>query len=561
MRTKNTIFNTLWARVIETLNKVGPVAWDQRLSQIVNDAELPPLYPFKRLPNVKDFKIKWLSPYDPILLKAGIHKRVDEATFESTPYRNHRMNRYVHHQFTRLNASRGNPEKFWIIATHLLFRSHSYQTMSVNHVFPQWHRKYKQSVIQNILISMKDLVLTKYKYSTKFITKANGEARPLGVPKPGWRVLLHGLNNILLVWFSAYTHPSQHGFIPGKGTLTAWRELSEMLTSRHIYEFDLRKFFDSINLCYLSRILTITGIPNNIVSHIIKWNQTLPTRSPRHGITWLTPLDEASDYKYSKIGIPLFGFTDYEYWINRKRNEEKDNPQIRHYEYYRGVSQGMPTSPLLSTLILAPQLLREEGIVLYADDGVIISNSDPVKTPFFPDETGIRLNYDKSKTVKKDGVWLSPLKFLGLTYTYDPTSPTDVLVSGGTLSTSTRTPKKFTLDHLDLMRSAGYYHNYTGGLESTYDFWLQQKLAGYLQARLYAGGYDESTVLQDFIYNYKPFSWSDLERIRQGTQGQGTYRLNSETNPPDLTIFNSSSYANQSLSRWLKWRCPFGKTW
>jgi hypothetical protein len=553
MKKDNTIFNTLWARVSETLNKVGPVAWDRQLSQIIvdNKAAITAYYPFKKLPNVREFTIKWLHPYDPTLEDHGIKRRLATAEFESKPYKNKSMNRYVTYQFRRLNNCTSHPSKFWAIATHLLFRSHSYRTICFNHVYPQWHRKYKYSVVKNILESLRKIDLDRYDHKIKLIPKPNGEMRPLGIPSPAWRVLLHGLNNILLVWFSAYLHPSQHGFIPGRGTLTAWQDISTKLTSSHIYEFDLRKFFDTVNLSYLSKLLKITGIPIHIADTIIKWNQTLPRRSPRHGITWANPLDEAQDYKYHKTGVNLIGHTDYTYWINRKRQDEYLDPTITPYEYYRGVSQGMPTSPLLSTILLAPHLHLNstESIVLYADDGIIFSNH-AIIPPVFPKQTGISLNSSKSSHVKINDVWQHALKFLGLTYTYSPDSPSDTLIHSGTLRNSTRIPKSFTLSKLDAFREAGYYVNYSGNVDTTFDHWLKTKIAGYLHSRLYLGNYEDNDVLQDFSYNYESRSWAHLEcRRRPSVSSPATYRINSDKDVPAFTIFNSSSFANQSLSR------------
>jgi hypothetical protein len=245
----------------------------------------------------------------------------------------------------------------------------------------------------------------KYKYKIIHIPKANGETRPLGVPDCSWRILLHGLNNILLVWLHPYIYPSQHGFIPGRGTLTAWKELSTLLSTPTIYEFDLRKFFDTVNLDYISNFLTLTGVPDHILTKIKHWNQTLPHQSERHGITWSTPLEEANDYKYSKTGHRLHGYSDYSYWINRKRIEETTNPSLKNYEFYRGVSQGMPTSPLLSTIILAPHIIQTNThTLLYADDGIMTTTEPTLSLPILPSETGISYNLTKSKLVKSGGI-------------------------------------------------------------------------------------------------------------------------------------------------------------
>jgi hypothetical protein len=278
------LFNTLWAIVMNKLNKRN-IAHCSQLEKIIEDADLPSVFPYKPLPNVKDFRIKLLSPYDPILLKHGIQRRLDKAELEWTPYKNRSINRYVRHQFDRLNKNRHRPHTFWSIATTLLFHSPAYRTICFNHVFPRWHRKYKYSVVKNILRNLSDLNLHKYLYKILHIPKPNGGTRPLGIPNPSWRVFLHGLNNILLVWLSPYVHPQQHGFYPGRGTLTAWKHLMTKLSSRSIYEFDMKQFFDTVNLQYLENVLLITGIPSKITKLIISWNQALPKNSPRHGIT------------------------------------------------------------------------------------------------------------------------------------------------------------------------------------------------------------------------------------------------------------------------------------
>lgn len=113
--------------------------------------------------------------------------------------------------------------------------------------------------------------LSKYEYSVVYIPKeGTDELRPLGVPSMRWRIYLHGLQNILVIFLSPYISGNQHGFYPGRGSMTAWQQvLSEVISSPNIYEFDLRKFFDSINLDYLSKVLLTLGLPSSLVDGII----------------------------------------------------------------------------------------------------------------------------------------------------------------------------------------------------------------------------------------------------------------------------------------------------
>ena len=65
-----------------------------------------------RLPNIKKFRIKITSPHHPILAKAGLHKRKYNPLIESEKYLNRRINRYLEHQFIRLNKNVTQPALF-----------------------------------------------------------------------------------------------------------------------------------------------------------------------------------------------------------------------------------------------------------------------------------------------------------------------------------------------------------------------------------------------------------------------------------------------------------------
>lgn len=78
-----------------------------------------------------------------------------------------------------------------------------------------------------------------------------------------------------------------------------------------------------------------------------------------------------------------------------------------------GVPQGSPMSPFLAILAIRPYLSQQK-CVNYADDQIFYGDNyfeikdDPAN--------GIVHNLDKSGWIRKDGVWLKELKFLGLIY-------------------------------------------------------------------------------------------------------------------------------------------------
>jgi len=100
--------------------------------------------------------------------------------------------------------------------------------------------------------------------------------RPLGVPSLPWRIYLNMLEHVLVL--AAPVNPSQHGFVPQKGTLTAWTEMfKDVLKSPHIYEIDLKQCFPSINLIRLLRVMTKTyKIPFYAALLYIKLNYATP---------------------------------------------------------------------------------------------------------------------------------------------------------------------------------------------------------------------------------------------------------------------------------------------
>jgi len=49
---------------------------------------------------------------------------------------------------------------------------------------------------------------------------------------------------------------TQHAYLPGRGTKTAWQEIiAKVIKAKNIYETDLKGFFDNISIFEINNIL------------------------------------------------------------------------------------------------------------------------------------------------------------------------------------------------------------------------------------------------------------------------------------------------------------------
>lgn len=72
------------------------------------------------------------------------------------------------------------------------------------------------------------------------------------------------VNNMLILWFEDFILPSQHAYLPGRGTITAWRQvITEVIKAKNIYETDLKGFFDNISVHKINNVLRQGNVPDD----------------------------------------------------------------------------------------------------------------------------------------------------------------------------------------------------------------------------------------------------------------------------------------------------------
>lgn len=251
------------------------------------------------LPNCSAFHIK-LQSYNPLLLAFGIISRYGSQR-KIVTYKNRSANRYLLYQYYRLYKSYTNKqgELYFKITTQLQILSKSYMVAVLHYKDKNLYRKYRQDKLQRLIkeittirgMLMPPHVLRAYRsgrltgdnlmrhyinYKRVYLSKGT-TWRPLGVPNISWRIF----NSMLLIPLTGYIPVSnnQQGFVPYRGTLTAWHEVvTKVLPSRNILEIDFEGYFPSITSDYVSESLEKLELP--VPPYIIKYLENMNYSRP-----------------------------------------------------------------------------------------------------------------------------------------------------------------------------------------------------------------------------------------------------------------------------------------
>jgi len=436
-------------------------------------------------------------------------------TISWTPYRNARYNIYMEKQIRRLRKFKCNPYVYFRIMLFLIQKSKVFRVSAINKTLNKWYKNLPLWYVLEINRKVDKLILKNGKMTFKrvYIPKGEDSWRPLGVPSPEWRIYLQLINNFLYIYLEDYFLPSQHGFIPGKGTLTAWREIfSKVEKYKYVYEFDLRNCFGNLDTRVISDILMKLGVP----SQLAYWLEDINTSQPE--LPEERKLDESKVDKvnyYQKLKEESYHYSYHDDMVNGYWN------QYNIEESYQGVAQGSNTGPLLAIVCLKKFLTQQDSIS-YADDGIFMSNEE-FEVKEMP-LSGIEINFEKSGWVRREGVWIKPLKFLGMEW------------DGQSLRAFTRKGSRLLADDTkqawsiltDLYIDKRVIKNYN----HTWEYIFKRWLGGQLQSKLYNGSFNIEEYVSSHRFN-----------VTKNSILSGSFY--------DVNLYNASSIASYSLIKIL----------
>jgi hypothetical protein len=447
--------------------------------------------------------------FNPHWLSLGIEKKNPSKT-TVIPYENGPMNKYMIYQVKRLKRT-ANPNKYWSIVWLILVHSKTFRISAIHHVLENWYKDlpfWSIKKVNRAVTTIFERRLSSLEFYRVYIPKGETH-RPLGVPTKEWRIALHMVNNFIQTFTRKSILPSQHGFIPGRGCMTAWKDVMQnVVASAWIYECDLKQFFPSVQVKNCINLLDRLGVPLGTTMWLQRINYSEPIL-PKE-----LKLNEDMSRTNPFIIDPAKGFGPASYFG-------------AVFNYMIGLPQGAPTSPLLSILTLR-RFLTQVPSVSYADDPIFHGNTE-FEIRDSPKD-GIVLNQEKSGWVKRNGIWMSPLKYLGITY-----NPyTDSLIASTRKGSTLELTKELRNRILD-----------TFSKKSTRDWstLFSLKDFGMLFSRLYIGSWKSKYIDQDFTLRYKDNSLVGLIRKEYGMDG-ASFRN-------ELNTFNISSICCQRLAQVL----------
>lgn len=428
-----------------------------------------------------------------------------------------KANKYLAYQVHRLDKAKdsGNADLYWRIADALCKRSRSLHVCFLNKAAKGWYFNRDRNFAYRMMRLIPGLLSqTEIKSNRTFLEKSNGKLRPIGAPNKEWNIILAAQTWFLNKWVDDRIEDHQHGFRPGKGLWSAWIDvLTNVIDADNIYEYDFRKFFNSVpifakgyavvetnrvgkktrrifrlktNKYNLENALKAFDIPKYKRDWILKTCMSVPdcdlplkdvdvkdpelwpsfisrwgkSPKPKKGLVGaLDSILASMSFTYKPFftdkkiksavrhdgGFPnlnlqsmrekiapsiitkIYSFTQMSQYMKKKPHpfppaKKEKWPEKDYLPCWYGFPQGSPMSPTLSNIFQTYwDFVSPYYAVKYADDGLLAFEGKNVNILLHLQNRirqvlGLMFNWKKSGWIKKNGVWLKKLTFLGTTF-------------------------------------------------------------------------------------------------------------------------------------------------
>lgn len=388
-------------------------------------------YKFPKIyfPNISNFRVI-LGPLSWLFALFGYSKRMNNILLFRN-YKNGKVNRKLFIYFYNLYLFKKHRKyiKYWNLSYRIM-NDRDYLLAVFIKTFPTWYKTMDLSKVLSILQQVENILKTEdinIEFKRVYIPKPDGRVRPLGVPSASWRVYLAMLNNLLsFIRVDSEETLEQHGYLPQKSVLTAWRSvLLNLFKFPYVYEFDLKGFFDNVELSQIDEILTkkynissyFSGILFSVNRSLVKLGDTDSISEPDR----ITFVDGSGALNQDWIANYRNLATNDGETIYSKKDPSK-TPYTPTIYKTKGIPQGAATSPTLATMCLDSVMYSintnlDLKLIMYADDGLIFAQNES-DIYYILEELSkiVPVNYKKSSFVKFGGNFCKSLKFLGLKF-------------------------------------------------------------------------------------------------------------------------------------------------
>jgi group II intron reverse transcriptase/maturase len=115
---------------------------------------------------------------------------------------------------------------------------------------------YSEEILDSVINALKDQSLQFKPVRRKYIPKANGKLRPLGVPSPRDKIIQKGIQMILIAIYEPTFSEFSHGFRPGRSSHSALRSIrTDWSGMKWVIEGDIEGCYNNVDHFILINIL------------------------------------------------------------------------------------------------------------------------------------------------------------------------------------------------------------------------------------------------------------------------------------------------------------------